>query len=281
MSLEEYSLADLVDWQNPINPNDSLNQGLMAKYLAGGPYYGTGKWWNLPDNTWATDGTLTNMTTPYGWTGAMGRPGGWGAMRFDGVDDYVNLGNGSGFNLNAITVSAWVYFGVITGARNVVSKVILTSPYGWALRINGTNNLDFFISTATGFYLCESTPTLNEWKFLTGTYDGETSRLYINGVQVNSNTAPSGNLYTTSANVNIGRDAAFGGYLNGYADDINIYNRALSSTEVAGLYEASMSYYPTQLNRFAYRPKYVPSGFNPALAQDINRYLGMGVTCVS
>ena len=74
----------------------------------------------------------------------------------------------------------------------------------------------------------------NRWHHITGSYDGETIRAYVNGVLVSVNTSPSGPpqqetrrlVFGTNA---VNRRASFGGMVR----DAMIFDRALSDDEVA------------------------------------------------
>jgi len=66
---------------------------------------------------------------------------------------------------------------------------------------------------------------LNTWSHLAGTYDGITARLYINGVQVSSQ-AQSGSIATSPEALRIGLSWA------GMIDELRIYNRALTASDV-------------------------------------------------
>src|SRR3989338_7429030 len=65
-------------------------------------------------------GTLTN--SPPGVSGADAKIGA-GALQFDGVDDYVNLGSPSSLdNLASSTVAAWIYLTKGTGNKMIWGK---------------------------------------------------------------------------------------------------------------------------------------------------------------
>jgi concanavalin A-like lectin/glucanase superfamily protein len=99
--------------------------------------------------------------------------------------------------------------------------------------IQNPNSQRDLVSTAT---ITDTT----SWHFVVGTWDGSTQRLYIDGVQDPSTISWSGSLLTTTNTFSIGR---LGGldlyYFAGLIDDVRVYNRALSATEVAGLYGGS------------------------------------------
>src|SRR5262249_38451327 len=71
---------------------------------------------------------------------------------------------------------------------------------------------------------------LNTWSFLTATYNGSTLIVYVNGVQVGSRSV-SGNIVSTTDPLRIGGDWS-GEMFTGLIDNVRIYNRALSLTEI-------------------------------------------------
>jgi hypothetical protein len=79
---------------------------------------------------------------------------------------------------------------------------------------------------------------------IVGTYDGQTSKIYINGVYENQNTAPSGALdtVTTANSFAIGRLGANNAdYFDGRMAHVSIYNRVLTDAEIAEHYAVGMS----------------------------------------
>ena len=81
----------------------------------------------------------------------------------------------------------------------------------------------------------------NTWNHLAYTYDGATLRNYLNGVET-KNTAigfdltATGDLYLGSPGDEFG---AGGSNFRGYLDDVSIWNEALSSAQVSGLYNSN------------------------------------------
>src|SRR5438874_8400922 len=72
---------------------------------------------------------------------------------------------------------------------------------------------------------------LNTWTHLAGTYDGATLRFYVNGAQVTSR-ALTGSIVSSTAPLRIGGNSVWGEYFTGAIDDVRVYNRALSATEI-------------------------------------------------
>jgi hypothetical protein len=149
-------------------------------------------------------GTLSGAT----WTPA-GRFG--GALSFDGVNDWVTVADAADLDLTTgLTLEAWVYPTVSCGGswRNVLIK---ERPKG---EIYGT----------------QSAP-LNAWSHLTVTFDNATLRIYVDGVQVGAR-AVAGPLLTSSGVLRIGGNKIWGEYFAGRIDNVRIYNRALSESQI-------------------------------------------------
>src|SRR5262249_25604503 len=76
---------------------------------------------------------------------------------------------------------------------------------------------------------------VNTWSHLAGTYDGATMKFYVNGVLVSSR-AQSGAVTASTGALSIGGDQITHDsgphYWAGLIDEVRIYNRALSATEV-------------------------------------------------
>ena len=84
--------------------------------------------------------------------------------------------------------------------------------------------------------VCQPSPLpINTWTHLAVTYNGSTLTLYRNGVAVATSTV-SGTLSPTTGTLQIGA-SQFGEYFKGLIDEVRIYNRALSDTEIQTIYQ--------------------------------------------
>jgi hypothetical protein len=72
---------------------------------------------------------------------------------------------------------------------------------------------------------------LNAWSYLTGTYDGATLRMYVNGTLVASQ-AYSGGMLAANGPLQFGGNSIWGEYFSGLIDEVRIYNRPLSAAEI-------------------------------------------------
>jgi hypothetical protein len=72
------------------------------------------------------------------------------------------------------------------------------------------------------------------WSHLAVTYDGTTVRLFVNGVQTGS-AAGGGAMAVSSRPLKLGGNAVFSDeWYAGLLDDVRIYNRTLSASEIQG-----------------------------------------------
>ncbi len=71
----------------------------------------------------------------------------------------------------------------------------------------------------------------NQWINLTGTYNGTVAKLYRNGVEINSTACVGGNIQFANNNLYVGNN------IQGLIDEVSIYNRALSATEISDMYK--------------------------------------------
>ncbi len=174
------------------------------------------------------------------------------AMSFDGSDDYVEVGNDASLDItNALTVSAWVKRSSATNYGHVVVRP--TSDDAWnppeisyGLEYSGVSDdiaLVLGYSDDTLNYTTATTPGDNVWFYVVGTYDGVNRKIYINGVEEDS-VAETKTLKATTADLYIGIENTIGAYpFNGLIDEVRLYNRSLSSSEISNIfYRDSLRY---------------------------------------
>jgi hypothetical protein len=162
------------------------------------------------------------------------------ALSFNGVNQYVTLGNW--FNYQEFTVSFWVSAGATQA--NAYAELIdnnHTASRSWlAQQDNTSNNLYYFgaIGSPTGTVLFNLTSTWNHVTFIKA---AGIIKMYLNGKLVG--TAPhGGNIpYDGTQNLILGAWYSSGGFnrfWNGSMDDLKLYNRALSDTEITTIFQA-------------------------------------------
>lgn len=179
-----------------------------------------------------------NHGTWNGWSTANWTDGIYGkALVYDGIDDYVQLGD---IPLTDLTISQWVKADnlAFTDVSLVTRRNGDTTPSNYQTQLNG--NKFKFSAYIGGWQWWLSTKTLNQgqWYFLTATVYGNTLQLYINGKLDSVHTIP--DLITTGTQTtSIGQKRAAGPWYEGIIDEVNIYNREKSAEEVYTEYLAA------------------------------------------
>jgi hypothetical protein len=171
-----------------------------------------------------------------------------GALRFDGGGGQMRVAKASVLEpAGAITAQAWVRSAASPGRfRYVVAKganSCIAASYG--LYSGDDGGLAFYVSSALGFdYTVSSSagvaPWDGAWHLATGTFDGTVVRLYLDGVQVGSGVPRlSGIGYgmTSTDDVFVGHYDGCGDHdFGGDIDDVKIFDRALTASEVKAQY---------------------------------------------
>jgi hypothetical protein len=195
------------------------------------------------------DGNLTNGPT---WTdGKIG-----GALSFDGVNDYVDLGQKNlGVNSN-LSISYW--FKPNNGNGVIVEQGwnYTGNEFGWVVYL-GTNNhtkvaarsISFGSGDNTGNYNgsaivqdAADTVDLNVWQHVSVIKVGTNIKIYLVGsLSHEGQIQKSAITYNSGYSLSIGKGltdtgSSYNSLYQGLIDDMRIYDRALSAEEVQALY---------------------------------------------
>ena len=189
------------------------------------------------------NGTASNANG----TGMAWVPGkvGLGAVSFDGVDDRVLVSDANSLDAGgAFTVSVWVKWNSFDSSRMIIEKGDGSGNpqpcnYGlWGQNTRfegyiGKNGVDYNEIDSPS-YVSMGMQT-GQWYHIAFTADGSNLKLYMNGSLVKSASetfAPVGNTYPLRI-----AEGSYSNYpFNGLIDDVRIYNRALSATEIQAIY---------------------------------------------
>jgi len=165
--------------------------------------------------------------------------------RFNGTTQYLSNTTVHTGGWTQLTVFAWVNPSSFNSAiyHQILGNAIVTSTQGgFQLFFYPSGNaIQLTIGTGTGAIGqvgYNQTFTIGGWSFCAVTWDGATMRFFLNGVQVAS--APyTGVLGNGSNNIEVARDPANSSdFFAGSIFRAGIYNRALTSTEIAARYNA-------------------------------------------
>ena len=198
-------------------------------------YPGTGTTWrDISGNN--NNGTLTNGPTFSG----IGKQA---AIVFDGVDDYIDLGNNLDQN-GPLSIMSWIYTTTVSsGARVVVSNCnVGGNQQDYVLEINRTAGKVGAFWGDVVLLVSSQSLVINQWYYVGFVRSGSTGNwnlnIYINGTS-DSNTTTSVNPNATNAGTAIGRAGDYTSqYFSGRISNVQFYNRALSAAEVSQNFNA-------------------------------------------
>lgn len=241
----------------PVNRAHPLNRGLVAAWLAQPAAAGASGWGSLSfrDLLGRNHGTLTNGAA---WAGSRGRQGGYGAVSFDGTDDYVDVPVALAITV-PLTLSFWVRPNSVSTSQYLSDSLSgLSNSNGLACIVGfQSGNYNVFRDSGSGGQYPTGTAANSQiaasgaglWDFVTWTYDGTTVVGYTNGVQRASVTASSWTTAATITGRRLGRPYTTAtNQFAGAQDDLRAYSRALSGSEVWLLYDQSRRGHPETLN---------------------------------
>ncbi|MBI1969562.1 PQQ-binding-like beta-propeller repeat protein, partial [Candidatus Woesearchaeota archaeon] len=147
-------------------------------------------------------------------------------------NDFLAIQNFNGLPSDVITVEAWVWIDTHANWRRIVHHEWDTAgQVNWLLFSDGQGFAFFGLWDRRGpgdaQYVAGRKITTGEWHHLVGTYDGQTVRLYVDGLEGSAIPAPNLPL-DNNGDVTIGGPNHF---MDGRIDEVVIYNRALSLQE--------------------------------------------------
>jgi len=163
-------------------------------------------------------------------------------LKFDGIDDYVNCGNSSSLDLTTVTIAFWMrkLIYVIPTWNNVIGKA--SSPFAnwdngsYVIRLlNYDITSGMWCEDGTQSYLRYPLTWDATWTHIAVVFASNSHHsLYVNGVRVAHNIVNK-----------IMRRNNYCLWIGGYRfcniiDEVMVFNRALSNTEIMDLYNGKI-----------------------------------------
>jgi hypothetical protein len=237
-----FSYSATITSQTTNAGGDTLKQGLVGHWTFDGADVVS----NVQDKSGAGNtGYMINMSTSTAKVGGVLGQG----FNFDGVNDYVATVTSMSPSGSSRTVCTWF---MTTKPSSVRQEIISTrgGNSGWAINIgqgNVANTLTYYHAGVATFSV--STPiTTGVWYHVCVTYSASSLEtiMYKNGVSIGQTTMSNDIVSLIMGKIGTGGCASGDCYLQGEIDDVRIYNRILTATEIKQIYNQGASKINTQ-----------------------------------
>jgi hypothetical protein len=169
-----------------------------------------------------------------GATWAAGRFG--TALTFDGTDDYVSV-SGPGLPTGDFTYEAWVLLDRTTGFQTILEALDGAGGAELEIDVGLGGHLEIWSNNVQRLTTSTAIP-VGAWTHVALTRSESVLQVFINGDAAGPAGADDGVLNYAACPMLIGVDAdaactgALNGYLDGRIDDVRVYGRALTQSEI-------------------------------------------------
>ena len=178
-----------------------------------------------------------------------------GAYRLNGVDGCIDIPDSELLRTSKLGFSLWFKPDVSTPgtAVSLLSKRAVNGAGGYALEWQAGNLTFMTARHHVEEFLSASCPWVSgQWYHVVGTYDGARKSLYLNDTLV-AETNESISLHYTALSPRLGASAGPNpsNYFCGVIDEVRIFRRSLSASEIHVLYQRTGSIVPVQYSETA------------------------------
>lgn len=197
-------------------------------------------YWNFDGNSNDSLNVLNGTDTDINYSPSYGILG-QGAL-FNGSSSEITIPDNSLYKNNHYTISGWVWTN-FNGNTKGWGSIGLDFNNNQGIYMEGWSNNGLiwgvYDTAYNGRYVFyNNIEPYQNWSFLVLTYDGSIMKVYQNGTQISPDGGSnfSGSWNTIYSNTGIQFGAAATDFWNGYIDEVGIWSRALTQTEITTLY---------------------------------------------
>jgi hypothetical protein len=197
-------------------------------------------WWpaegNANDSVGGNNGTLVNGVSFT--NGMVGQ-----AFSLDGTSSYVSIPDSPSLDTltTSITIEAWIKVNQFPDGN--WTAIVTKGDSSWRLHRYWNGSTISFGTTGPSNGDLAGNKNVNDgqWHHVAGVYDGTNKFLYVDGT-LDVSAPATGSIAQNNYPVCIGENAEQTGRIwNGLIDEVSIYNRALTATEIQSIYSAGSS----------------------------------------
>lgn len=151
-----------------------------------------------------------------------------------GASSLVRVANAPNLNFSSsFTIETWVSRNAGPGTRTILAKDSALGFIQYAMNLNDSNNLVFFMNTNTNFYQFTSkTAVPTGFSHVAATFNGTRFVFYINGSVALDTTVASSTLVTNNYDLIVGNNATATAAFLGVIDELKLWNVARTEAEI-------------------------------------------------
>ena len=194
----------------------------------------------MEDSSGNGNGGIAKNANGTGLAWSVGKIG--KAVYLDGVDDVISVGTSSKLIANNITFSLWLNLASLPATHGGVMTNKNNSSYGINLSITSGGVVESLVSTGSAYnYFYGSSISLDTWSHLAVSHNESDGRnvIYVDGQLAGTLTKALG--YASAVD-----ETQIGSFyntqtlrINGLVDDVRVYSRALTASEILALYNST------------------------------------------
>jgi hypothetical protein len=159
------------------------------------------------------------------------------AVEFDGSDDYMEIADGGSLNFPAYTIEAWVRLRTVRASAIIFRTDATDSVFSNAIYVNAEGRFVHDANDGSHHTVIGTTTAVaGKWYHVAGAVDGGgTMRLYVNGTEEGTAISAVGALWSGGDRYLAGHGLAAAGmdYLDGWMDEVRIWNAGLSAAQIS------------------------------------------------
>jgi PGF-pre-PGF domain-containing protein len=183
-------------------------------------------------------GNITNEASNATFNSTGGYDG-KGAYKFDGINDVITISSNPSFLIKTNrTISAWVKVDGTGKTRGIINTRPASGSEGYVMRIDSSDQLDVFHTGGGQIININFSLYQGKWTHLVWTASSNTGfNIYINGVLNSSDVTATDNANFDSNDLYLGLENAVSSPFNGTIDELMIFNRSLSASQIHALWQ--------------------------------------------
>lgn len=214
-------------------------------------------WYSFDNNANDLSGNGNNLTNTNAVATAdrFGQPN--SAYQFNGTAYLTKSSISQTFNLTGVyTFSFWGKKDVAGTGIAMMSGNTSTNNFVWLFQGDASNIFRFGTNKQGSSWTWLDAPvvTVNQWEHYVGVYNNKVMKLYKNGAYIGTVTNNYTSVSQSAMPLWIGRGAGTSNFYQGALDDIGIWNRELTVSEIQQLYQSSLSVNDVKLQKFTVAP---------------------------